>query len=85
MTPLQIKMMLHYYAIAEPYSARDLCHANSSAVHEQREFLVNCGMLRINDSSDSGYEVTDKGQFYIEYLLSVPVPSTKFVIEIAPF
>lgn len=83
MTPLQIQMMLHYYAIAEPYSVHNRTHAQSAAVYGQRQQLIDDGMLSVN--IDSGYTVTEKGQFYIEYLLSVPVPSIKFVIEIAPF
>lgn len=81
MTPLQIKMMLHYYTSTEPYSARDLIHANSQSVYEQRDELIKWELLTYK--FNSAYEVTEKGKFYIEYLLSVPVPSIKYVIEVS--
>lgn len=81
MTPLQIQMMLHYHCSPEPYSVHNRTHAQSEVVHRQRQQLLDDGMLSVEGHTDSGYTVTDKGRFYIEYLLSVPVPSTKFVIE----
>lgn len=84
MTPLQIKMMLHYYAIAAPYSKEDEDHANSPAVTEQREWLLNADMLRYSSKSSSesssGYEVTERGEAFVDALCSLPLPVSKWVI-----
>lgn len=76
MTPLQIVMMLHYYAIAEPYAMRQPEHATSPAVKEQRMALLHSDMLEL-DNSPSGYAVTPRGLAYIEALLEVPLPIKK--------
>lgn len=64
-TPLHIQMLLHYYAIAEPYAIRDFAHANSDAVRRFREQLITWGYLRVSDECDSGYRPTAAGTSYI--------------------
>lgn len=71
MTVLQIQMMLHYYAIAEPYAMRDPEHANSIAVHEQRYKLYEWGLI-MPDNSPSGWYPTELGRKYIEELKAMP-------------
>lgn len=71
MTPLQITMMLHYYAIAEPYALRDRQHANSSAVEHQRACLIRKGLLVSDIDSPSHYRTTDRGKAYITALREV--------------
>lgn len=80
MTPLQITMMLHYYAIAAPYSKEDEDHANSPAVTEQRGWLLNADMLRYSSKSSSGYEVTERGAAFVDALCSLPLPVSKWVM-----
>lgn len=80
MTPLQIKMMLHYYAIAEPYSEFDSAHASSPAVVEQRAALVCAELLVPDEESPSLYQVTDRGRAYVEALQQVPMPIKKWVM-----
>jgi len=80
MTPLKITMMLHYYAIAAPYSEHNLAHARSSAVHEQRQELLTDGMIFQDDGRESGWGVTEKGRAYVDALLAIPLPVCKWVI-----
>lgn len=78
MTPLQIQMMLHYYAICEPYAADRPAHAGSLAVISQRDQLCNIGMLQ-SEVSDSGFSVTEKGRAYVEAVCAVQIPVCKWV------
>ncbi len=67
MTILQIQIMLHYYAISEPYAMRDPAHANSEAVHKQRYQLYAWGLIA-PDKGPSGWHTTELGQDYVEAL-----------------
>lgn len=80
MTPLQINMLLHYYAIAEPYAVREQEHANSPAVHEQRHILVNWGLIKVDITNPSGFSVTDKGLVYVEAICNIPLPVMRWEI-----
>lgn len=80
MTPLQIRMLLHYYAIAEPYAIHEVDHANSPAVREQLQHLINWGFLTTDLSNPSGYTVTDKGLVYVEAICNIPLPVMKWEI-----
>lgn len=79
-TPLEIQMMLHYYAIAEPYACREPLHAGSRAVSEQRGRLLRLGMLEAADMDEwpSGYRVTEKGLVYVKALQSVSEPTARW-------
>lgn len=79
MTPLQIFMMLHYYAIAEPYALRHPEHAESPAVREQRVLLISDGLLSREHGDVRGYRVTERGKAYVETLMAVQVPICKWV------
>lgn len=67
MTPLQIKMMLHYYAIAEPYGAQDPRHAESETVKEQRRILIEAGLLEPRPHTASLFGCTERGLAYVEH------------------
>jgi hypothetical protein len=69
-TVLQIKLMLHYYAINEPYAMRNQAHANSEAVSEQRQILIDCGML-IPAEVPSGFKCSKAGDDYVARLKAV--------------
>ncbi len=73
-TVLHIKIMLHHYAIAAPYSRHDPAHANSEAVREYHAQLISRDMLRQNENSPSGYSVTLKGLSYVNALKAVAEP-----------
>lgn len=79
MTPLQIQMMLHYYAIARPYAVSDPDHARSPAVLAQRCELMSRGLIAEVLAEPSGFQVTNKGRAYIDALLAVRDPVCKWV------
>lgn len=70
-TPLQVMMLLHYYTIAEPYSVHNPAHANSEAVTEQRASLIHWGYLKVDNSWDSGYRVTQAGLNYVRRICAM--------------
>ena len=83
MTLLQVSMMLHYYAIAEPYAMRQPEHANSLAVRNQRLDLANAGLLEVIPDTDDrhqvGWRCTEKGHAYVDAVCAVQVPICKWV------
>jgi hypothetical protein len=79
MTPLQITMMLHYYAIAAPYAQHEPEHAISPAVRSQTQDLADAGLIEPSSTSGSGWRSTDKGKAYVEMLCDLPVPVCKWV------
>lgn len=80
MTPLHLKLLLHYYSIAEPYSMRDHAHAIAPATLEYTADLVSHGLIEVNDSAASGYQCTDRGKVFIDALLATPLPVQKWVM-----
>lgn len=78
MTPLQIKMMLHYYTSADPYAKDDPWHASSDAVSLQRTMLVRDGLL--GNACGTDWVVTDRGRAYVEALCNMPLPVKKWVM-----
>lgn len=74
MTPLHWKMLLHYYAVAEPYAANNPGHANSLAVREYTQGLLEDGLIRRDGTSGSGYRTTDRGEALVEYIINLPLP-----------
>jgi hypothetical protein len=83
MTPLQIQMMLHYYALVGPYAGDDYRHANSPAVLSQRTELMVLGLLDTDGSRPSGYCVTDRGRAYVLALCDMPLPVKTWVMPSA--
>lgn len=73
-TPLKMQMLLHYYAIAEPYAIRQPEHANSVAVREQTLELIHQELLIQDSLQESGYSVTEKGKAFIAYVMDMPLP-----------
>jgi len=82
MTPLQIEIMLHYYAMGDDYRE---CDFSAPAVREAIDnFILVTEMLRAStpeEGYDPAYRITDKGRAYVDYLCSVPLPAVKYVIE----
>jgi hypothetical protein len=83
MTPLQMQMMIHYYARLTPYAEHEPDHANSLAVRDQRQQLVACGLL-VQKTDETGWDgtsycVTDKGRAYVNHLREVQIPVAVWV------
>lgn len=75
MTPLHWQMLLHYYAIAEPYAATNPGHANSLAVKSYTEWLIDNDLIKIDVSSGSGYRATERGEALVEFICNLPLPA----------
>ena len=80
MTPLQIKMMLHYYACTNPYAEHEPFHAKAPAVVEQREWLVADGLLKVEPSIDATFVITERGRAYVDFLCGMPLPISKWIM-----
>lgn len=79
MTPLQIEILLHYYAISEDYREGDF---SAPAVRDAiDEFRHELNLLEL-DASDGEreYKLTRRGEFYIESLLKIPLPVSEWKI-----
>ena len=77
MTPLQIRMAVHYWSSTAPYAEHDPDHAGSLAVRNQREGLVEAGLLK---HEGSGFRPTEALPVYIEALCRTPLPVLRWVI-----
>lgn len=76
MSPLQIKILLHYH-----YSAYDYTESNAPAVREAIDrFRDVDGLLRLKSIEETimepgaRYTLTDRGQAYVEQICRVPLP-----------
>jgi len=89
MSPLKIKMLLHYYAHVMDYRDEvDTAHACSPAVSEAIvDFLRSDLIVEKNPgwagqdrkSREAQYRVTDKGMAMVEHLCAVQIPICKWV------
>lgn len=73
MTPLQLQMLVHYYAFMGDY---EQVPANDTR-REQCEQMAKVGLLiSCADPLDTGaiFEITDKGRFYLRHILATPLP-----------
>ena len=78
MTPLQIQMMLHYYAQSTPYAHNEPDHAHSPAVIEQRDALIDVGLLETWIHTEAGYRCTERGKAYVDFLCATELPGVKW-------
>lgn len=89
MSPLKIKMLLHYYAHVMDYRDEvDGAHACSGAVQEAIYDFLRAGLIKeVNPgwagqdarSRDKQYNVTDKGEAMVSHLMAVQIPVCKWV------
>lgn len=77
MSSLDIKLMLHFYAICEPYSGPE---AGSRAFDESIAFLSCYEMI---EPCEYGYRATEGGAMYVDALKAVPFPERRWVMPLA--
>ena len=71
MSPLKINMLLHFYAIAEPYHNID-APAQKEALEEfKREGLI------YYDVESQLWRTTTRGDFYVKQLFKIQYPAYK--------
>ena len=77
MTSLQLDILNHYYACADDYAFE-----NNTARLQQVSDMEVWGLLELGDIDDNNkYGITDRGRFFIEYILKLPLPETTFIIK----
>ena len=71
MTPLEIEILLHYYACTNDYHDGDFGYP---AVHEAiGSFQENC-LIQFTHQTSPRYEITDRGRAMVDALRAVPLP-----------
>lgn len=78
MPALKMEIILHYFYSGEDYEG------GGCAATEFIEGLITDGILEIDDDdwSDKKYRLSDKGRFYVEYILSLPYPVKTYRIPL---
>jgi hypothetical protein len=77
MTPLHIRIMIHYLCHPYPYAENEPAHRFSRATTQYTQQLVRKGMLvpRTPDKEDtSEYHATEGCRMYVDALCAVPLP-----------
>lgn len=69
LTPLEITMLLHIYAIAEP-----IPDVIFPAQKETLRTFERDGLIVVNVESNSGYSVTARGKKLVHMLCNTPYP-----------
>lgn len=78
MTPLQLEMLLHYYASADDFRDGDF---GAPSVREAIAHFKAAEMLTISDgTSNATYSITERGRVYVEAVLAVPMPERRWVM-----
>jgi hypothetical protein len=72
MTPLGIRMALHYWTSPGPYASDEPAHANSSAVREMKDFMLKSGLLKFSPAG--------AGRDYDAGLCDVQLPEQQWII-----
>lgn len=77
-TPLEIKMLLHYYAIAAPFKSPYWPSIKNDpdppAVVEQRQRLIDDGYIKSDESWPAFYRTTEKGNAIVALICNPPDP-----------
>lgn len=73
MSPLEVEMILHYYAASEPYPNED-CPAQQEAIarFEKHDLITK-------DDESGLYKTTERGEKYVDMLCSTPWPVVRYV------
>lgn len=91
MSPLNVKILLHIYAIVADYRDEPpMDHARSEAVRDTFKMFVSDGLIEpvMSDDEwrtaagrprDSQYRVTQKGEAMVDAICAVQVPVCKWV------
>jgi hypothetical protein len=76
MTPLEIRIMLHYHVYLDDYEGPE----SNEILEQSLRFFVSNELLRKGDKDcQPQYLITAKGTAYVDQLRSVPVPVVRYV------
>jgi hypothetical protein len=77
MTPIEIKILLHYYTMPGDYTGV----GEGSVSHEQAlDRFLQLGLLERSNEPGQQYTATEGVKVYVEALMAVPLPERKWVI-----
>jgi hypothetical protein len=79
-SPLKLIILLHYHTTPRAYAENEPDHANSPAVRECVSELLEEDM--IHEVCGDRFTTTDRGRFFIDYLMTIPFPAKKWAIEL---
>jgi hypothetical protein len=76
-SPCNLEVLLHCYYSPELHPRFD-----TPAVQAALKYLRESGMITVSSHPDSGdiIKTTDKGIFYIHYLMEIPFPEVQWII-----
>ena len=74
MSPLEINLLLHIYAIAEPFN-----HPDKPIYERTKAKYLSLGLIEESSEAACGYGLTSRGFAFIKLLLSTPIPEEQTV------
>ena len=75
MTPRELDVLMHYYVMCEPHE-----RLNAPDISEAIRYFVENQMMEPRTDRQSGYAVTEKGEYWIKSILSTPFPVCTWMI-----
>lgn len=81
MSPLEIKILLHYYACGGEYKGREF---GSSSWDDAIDRFIREDLLRVQatDSDGASFVITPRGQFFVHHLCHQPLPIQTWAMPI---
>ncbi len=76
MTPLHLNILLHYYSHDDDWVMPTQTHLDYAQNH------LDDGMLTKDHNRKTKLAITDKGRFFIDYILSLPLPESSYTISV---
>lgn len=77
MTPLQLEILLHYYAKADDYRCGDF---GAPSVRDAIEHFKREELLESDPTQQRCYTLGERGRVLVEAVLSVPLPERRWVM-----
>lgn len=77
MTPLEIEILLHYYARTNDYREGDF---SAPAVRSAIDSFVDAELIVPRSKESAAYAIAERGTVYIDALKAVPLPTRKWVM-----
>lgn len=75
MTSLQLDILNHYYGCANDYEFE----GNDTRLQQASDLEV-WELLTDETSDGNKYEIANRGRFFIEHILNLPLPDPTFII-----
>ena len=78
-SPLTLMILLHYHTTPKPYAEHEPAHADSPAVREAVNKLIQEDMIEPRNEPGL-YRTSGRAAFFIEHLMNIPFPEQCWVI-----